>query len=131
MKLWFDYSTGILLYSEENLFNYDSTSPSSWYNHSIVRELTLFEFVIDDNPSDDDDDDDSDDDSENGLDLIVLIVVLICIGASIGITSIILVRKLNAKKLAGQPNRLKEKKPKKISSKSLKHNPKRNSKNKS
>jgi len=43
MELKYHNDSGILMYSEVNLFNYKESDPSQWYNHTFTRQLTHFE----------------------------------------------------------------------------------------
>ena len=45
MKLFYHNDTGILLRSDENFFNYNSSNPTQWYNFTFTRDLKEFKII--------------------------------------------------------------------------------------
>ncbi len=127
LQLWFEYTSGILVHSEENLFNYEAASPSNWYNHSIVRNL-----IVDEAPNDDDSDGDIEEHIDDPFIIGTIIVIIISVigGIAVYLSFAIKTRKRTRIDDKFQPQDVHKKKrnPIKTSSKPLKHNPKINAK---
>jgi len=99
MNLYYHRGTGILMYSNVSLFNYNSSNPGQWYNHTFIREMINFEtHTI--NPV-------------NPDNLVIIIIIIVVISAA---------------SITGLYGILKYYNKKKISEKPLKHNPKQDSK---
>ncbi len=105
MKLFYHNDTGILLYSEENFFNYNISDPSQWYNITFTRELKEFK-IIDTSPTN------GGNNGEPPADLsFILLIIFSGIGIAVGLT--LAVRYIRSR----EPRDKAPKKP-------LKHNPK-------
>ena len=68
--MFFHKETGILMASSVILFNYNSSNPSQWYNHTFNRLLTVVEIF--ENPSNDE---------PPPIFLIILLITSIIIGS--------------------------------------------------